>query len=217
MLYFLHGTDTDKARAKALEMVLNLQKKKPEAELFRLDSDNFSEVKLEELAGSQGLFENKFIVFANRLLENKDVKETVLRKLPDIASSENVFIFLDGAVDKASLQKVTKVAKQVQVFEKAKIKKVEEFNVFSLANALRARDRKGLWVLYQKALRNNASPEALSGILFWQIKTMLGGANGKFSQVELETMARKLVGLYHNSHRGLVDFETGLEGFILTV
>lgn len=216
MIYFLHGNDTDKARAKALEMVANMQTKKPDAELFRLDSDNWSEAKLDELASSQGLFENKFIVYINRLFEDREVKEIVLSKLDAIASSENVFIFLEGAVDKSSLKDVTKVAKQVQVFEKIKTKK-ETFDVFSLANALRARDKKELWVLYQKALRNNASPESLSGILFWQIKTMLSGRGGNFSTAELENLARKLIALYHDSHRGLVDFEVGLERWLLTV
>lgn len=217
MLYFLYGTDTDKARAKAAELVAGSQKKRPEAELFRLDLDNWNTTKLDEFSGSQGLFERKFIVFANGLFENKEVKAELLEKLSELAQSENLFIFLERALDKAALLAVTKVAQKVQAFEKTETKKEGPFNLFSLANTLRARDRKGLWVLYQKALRNEASPEALSGILFWQIKDLLLKRSNNFSPEELSKLAMELITLYHDAHRGLVDFETGLERFILAV
>ncbi|MBI2476358.1 MAG: hypothetical protein HYV67_03890 [Candidatus Taylorbacteria bacterium] len=214
MLYLIHGSDTDKTREKARELVASLQKKKPEAEVFRLGSDNWNEARFDEFISSQGLFERKFIVFANRLLENKEAKAAVTEKLPAIQQSENIFIFLEGAVDKATLLEIAEAAEKVQVFEKTE---KERFNVFSLANALRARDRRGLWVSYQKAVRNGALPEELSGVLFWQIKTLLATGSRNFSPAELETLALNIVRLYHDAHRGLVDFETGLERFVLTV
>jgi len=100
MFYFLYGTDTDKAREKASEMLASLRKKKPDAELFRLDAESWHEARLDEFVGGQGLFERKFIVFANRLLENEGAKEAVLKKLSAIRQSENVFIFLENKVDK---------------------------------------------------------------------------------------------------------------------
>ncbi|MDO8591253.1 MAG: hypothetical protein Q7R65_04760 [bacterium] len=238
MLFFLHGTDTDKAREKAHEMLASLHKKKPEAELFRLDADNWDEIRLDELVGAQGLFERKFIVFVNRLFDNKEAKEVLLKKLPAIAESENVFIFLDGKVDKATLVEITEVAEKVQLFEKTEAKKPQSFNIFSLADAFGERDRKALWVIYQKAVRNDASPEELSGILFWQIKNLMLAREsasaseaslnpfvfGKskrysrnFSLDELAVLALELVTLYHSSHRGQVDFEAGIERFVLKV
>ncbi|MEK7574833.1 MAG: hypothetical protein AAB511_01220 [Patescibacteria group bacterium] len=216
MLYFLYGTDTDKARAKARDIISSAQKKKPGAELFTLDSDNWSATKFDELISSQGLFERKYIVFVNRLLENKEAKEIILEKLPAIAISENFFIFCEHGADKATLTALKKASGTIQAFEKKTVSK-ESFNVFSLSDALKARDRKKLWVLYQKALRNNATPESLSGILFWQVKTLLTGRASNFSKTELETLARRLISLYHDSHRGLVDFEVGLERFVLSV
>ncbi|MDO8590967.1 MAG: hypothetical protein Q7R65_03235 [bacterium] len=238
MLYFLYGSDTEKARAKAHEMLASLQKKKPEAELFRLDADNWNETRLDELAGAQGLFERKFIVFVNRLFDSKEVKEVLLKKLLAIAESENVFIFLEETMDKASLLKITESAEKIQSFEKIKTKKQEPFNIFSLSDALGERNRKLLWVIYQKALKTEASPEELSGILFWQIKNLMlaresasasaVGLNpfvfGKskrysrnFSPDELTKLAIELITLYHDSHRGQVDFEAGLERFVLKV
>lgn len=216
MLYFLYGTDTDKARAKARDIIYSAQKKKPDAELFTLDADSWSAARFEELVSSQGLFERKYIVFVNRLLENKEIKEIVLEALPRVAASENFFIFVEQEGDKVTLDAVKKASGTVQEFEKKVVKK-ESFNMFSLSDAFRDRDRKKLWVLYQKALRNDATPEALSGILFWQIKTLLVGRASNFSKIELETLAGRLISLYHDSHRGLVDFETGLERFVLSV
>src|SRR3989338_5664710 len=108
MLYFLYGSDSEKAREKAHEVLAGLQKKKPDAELFRFDADGWSdplnpargEARFDELIASQGLFEKKFIVFVNRLFENKDAKDVIVKKLSAIRESENVFIFLEGKVDK---------------------------------------------------------------------------------------------------------------------
>jgi len=237
MLYFLHGNDTDSARAKAHGMIESMQKKKPDAEIFRLTSDNWSGASLDELAGSQGLFERKFIVFGSRLFENKEIKEAVLEKLQDIGRSENVFIFLEGAVDKPSLALIEKVAAKVQNFEKNQTKK-EEFNMFALADALGERNRGRLWMLYTKAMREGAAAEEISGILFWQVKAIIQAARAEgpaaagmspfvfqkskryaknFSGEEISGLASKIVSLYHDAHRGLVDFEVGLERFALSL
>ena len=41
MIYFFYGTDTDKARNKAHELVESLRKKKSEAGFFKLDARIF--------------------------------------------------------------------------------------------------------------------------------------------------------------------------------
>src|SRR3970040_512130 len=99
MLYLLYGEEKNKARAKAHEMIGSLQKKKPDAAFFRIDSLNWSEAQIEEYIGGEGLFSNKYIVFVDSILENKEIKETLLGKLKEINESENIFIFLEGALD----------------------------------------------------------------------------------------------------------------------
>ena len=238
MLYFLYGSDIDKARAKALELVAVMQSKKPDAELFRLDRDNWSDSKLQELSSAQGLFERKFITLGSRLLENKDIRKLVVESLDDLKRSDNVFIFLEEDVDKTTLAKMEEFADKVQVFEKTVARKPDLFNLFSLADALGERNRKLLWVLYAKAIRRDSSPEELSGILLWQLKSMLvasktnsAGESGlspfvfskakrsakNFSGEELEKLSLELLKIYHCAHRGEVDFETSLERFILSV
>ncbi|MDP2593262.1 MAG: hypothetical protein Q8P52_01270, partial [bacterium] len=98
MLYFFYGQDADKAREKARGLVEALQKKKPDADVLSMDSDNFSAANFEEFIGGQGLFERKFIVYGNRIFENQEAKVFVMEKLKEIAVSENIFILLEGPV-----------------------------------------------------------------------------------------------------------------------
>jgi DNA polymerase III delta subunit len=238
MLYFLYGKNMDGARAKALELVSVMQKRKPDAELFKIDQDNWSEGRFEEFLGSQGLFERKFIVLASRIFENKEIKDFVIEKLDLLKNSENVFIFINEVVDKKTLDAVGKFADKVQSFEGKEEKKVEPFNTFALADALGERNRKKLWVIYEKAIRSGATPEEISGILFWQIKNMIISSETKnatesglnpfvfnkalryaknFSDNDLSKFAQELVSIYHDAHRGEVDFISRLERFILSV
>ncbi|MFA6227451.1 MAG: hypothetical protein WC631_03175 [Candidatus Paceibacterota bacterium] len=115
--------------------------------------------------------------------------------------------------------------------------KGEKIDFFEFADALGKRDKRGLWVLYQDALAEQVPAEEVHGIFFWQIKSMLlakkcktpAEANMKpypfqkareygrnFSKDgELETIAEKLVFMYHEAHRGNTDFYVALEKFIL--
>lgn len=180
-----------------------------------MTDDEASLPRLQELAGGQGLFESKFIVTLKGLFSRKELAEPLSELLPSLVASQNVFIFVEGTLLKPILGAFEKAGAQIQTFASAP---KERQNFFALADALAERDRKRLWVLYIKALRKGASPEEISGILFWKVKELFPSAGrGKFSVEEIRGFGKKLVALYHDSHRGLVDFETGLERFILSV
>jgi DNA polymerase III delta subunit len=242
MIYLLYGRDGDKARKKLHELVESLLKKKPDASHVRMNDETFSEQELESLLGSMGLFSNKAIIELDNIFRNKDSKQIILEKLKEIASSENIFVFLEGELNKTDLTKFEKNAQKVQEFkqtERAHFKEVskeKDFNIFSLTDALGKKDKKQLWVLFQKATMKNISPEEIHGILFWQIKALLlatesqsakeAGLNPfvfqksqgfarNFSLPELRAISSKLVELYHQARRGIIEFETGLERFIL--
>ena len=135
-----------------------------------LEEGGISETKIEELAGSQGLFERKFIVFSDRICADAGNAEIIKDKLPMIAASENVFVFLEDALKVDLLKIFEKHAAKVQEFKK--IEKKERFNSFLLADALGQRNKEKLWVLYHQALREGIVAEELHGTLFWQIKAM---------------------------------------------
>ena len=241
MIYLLYGSDTEKARAKLHELVASLVKKKPDASHVIMSDEFFSENLLEEYLGGSGLFSQKMIVEALNVFRNKDAKEIVVKKLKEVKESENVFVFLEGELDKKALEKFEKNSEKIQEFaevqpSKAKVEPRLSFNIFALTDAFGRRDRKNLWVLYTKAKMEEKADEEIHGILFWQAKSMLLASKSKnasesglkpfvyeksrqmasnFKDGELEKISMKLVSMYHDAHRGLCDFSDSLEKFIL--
>jgi len=241
MIYLLYGEYREKAHAKAVELIDVLQKKKPDAAYFKMTDENFEEGKLQEYASSQGLFSGKYIVFLSRIFQNKNAKEIITGKLKELGESENIFIILEDKLDKATLSKIQKYAEKVQDFELMEVRNKKfggAFNVFSLSDVFGMRDKKNLWVLYQKALLHDTAPEEIQGILFWQVKSMILSQNagsageaglspfvyqkskrysGNFTEKELKDISGTLVSIYHQAHRGEHDFTVALERFILGV
>ena len=81
MLYLFHGSDITKSRAKAHELIGALQKKKSGAELFSVNSENWTSSQFEEYIGAQGLFEKKYIVFLDQILEEEQSRNVILEKM----------------------------------------------------------------------------------------------------------------------------------------
>jgi DNA polymerase III delta subunit len=215
MIYFLHGADIDKARTKANELIESLRKKKPDASFFKIDSENFDVSILQEYIGGQGLFSNKYIVYLDRLCEKKEVKEEFIEKIKEISESENIFIVLEGKIDKATVTKIEKKAEKTQDFELSEKKEKVFYNAFALADAFAQGNKKDAWILYRKAIDRGEAPEALHGMLFWKIKTMI--LNNPSNKNELLSLADKLITIYHDSRRGEHELETRLEAFLLNL
>ena len=245
MIYFYYGTDTESARKKAKVTVDSLLAKKPDATLVKIGDEDLSIDKITELTSSQALFSNKYIIFFYRTFDNKENKELIIKNLKEFATSENIFIFAEGKIDKTSLTKIEKKAEKVQEIikpEKSLNKKEklaligEKIDFFEFADALGRRDKRGLWVLYQDALAEQVPAEEVHGIFFWQVKSMLLAkkcknaeeANMKsfpfqkareysrnYKDGELEKISSDLVAMYHEAHRGSIDFFVALEKFIL--
>jgi len=245
MIYLFYGTDKTKARAMAHKAVEAAQKKHSEASFFRLNNENWSEEKLPELIGGQGLFYSGSIVFADSLFDETEIAEILIKKIKEISESPNFFVFLEGKLNKKELEKFEKFSQKIEVFDLAEKKpnkkealaaKGEKIDFFEFTDALGARDRKGLWTLYQDALDNSVPSEEVHGILFWQIKAMLSalkssdateaGLNpfvyGKaksyaknYGEEKLKEMSATLFEMYHEAHRGNLDFAVALEKFIL--
>lgn len=110
------------------------------------------------------------------------------------------------------------------------------FNIFSLTDALGARNKREAWLLYQKALASGLAPEEVFYKVQWQVKTLLTAQNTKsvaetdmkpypyskakgylknFKANELESLSEALVLGYHSARRGQGDIETLVEKFLL--
>lgn len=235
MIYFLHGTDNHKARAKLHELLELAEKKRPNSELFKITAENWNEAQFDELLVSQGLFESKYTVVLDNLFEKKDYKTYIMDRLKNMQDSEQIFLMLEGTVDSASLKKIEKFSKQSQEFVKKEDKK-QSLNIFSITNGLIEKDKKYLWIHYIDLLSKGAGPEEIHGILFWQVKNMLlasransqaetglspfvyknaltGGRNYKAD--ELKEMSSQLVEMTHRVRQGEGELEIMLEKWIL--
>lgn len=238
MLYVIYGNDHSKARKKLSNLKEVLKKKRPQAEFFKIDNPkDINESVLEELSVSQGLFDKKYIVQIDGVMSDKNATEVIVQYIPDLASSENVFIFIEPDIEKKVLSKIQKHADKVEVFLETG-KKETSFNAFSLADALGQRNRKDLWVKYHKALLAGKEVEEIHGIIFWQLKSIILASGAKsakeaglkqfpfqkskrFSQNytsdEVHRLLRDLVDVYHSARRGGGEMSIKLERFILSV
>lgn len=244
MIYTIYGEDKIKAKEKARDLVVTLLKKKPNASYFKITNENYSKTNLDELIKSAGLFESKFIILLDNLFEDKELKKEILENMKEMKESDNVFIVLESDLDKKSVGMVDKYSKKTQNFILTQMgtgeKKwnLKDFNIFSLGDALGNRDKKKLWVLYTQAVERGIPSEEICGTFFWQVKSIKlaqksrtaeeAGINPfvyrkllqfskNFTEKELKNISSKLVSIYHNSHRGLTNFEIALEKFILEI
>jgi DNA polymerase III delta subunit len=110
--------------------------------------------------------------------------------------------------------------------------KQASFNVFHIVDAISEKDRSRAWLLFQKALFLGFDPEEVFWKIVWQIKNLMlvkknclnlhpyvfkkiNAASRFFTEEELSRCSLELINLYHNSRRGLVDMETGVEKFLI--
>jgi hypothetical protein len=209
MIYFLYGTDIEK-RGKARDAIARSFDSSSEMSDVSWDKGQF-----ENLAKSSSLFEAKQLIILENVLDNPEAKDFIFEKLADLKDSDNVFIFLEKKALKDTVNRFAKYSEEMKEFALPK-GAAEKANVFAITYPLERRDKKNMWLEFQKLQRTETSPEALSGILFWKIKSMiLAGRSAKWTENELKNLSSKLVSLHHDAHRGLIDFETGLEKFII--
>ncbi len=237
MLYIFFGTDRHTASKKVQATVADLQKKKPDARFFQLEGTSLSVDMVREYALSQGLFESKHIVEIRYPFETAESKEVFMNNLAVLAESPSVFLVLEGAILVADKKALTKHAENITEFKKATSEK-KDTAIFSLAEAVGKKDKKQSWVIFQKELAKGTQAEALHGILWWQLKsiymvmvsrdaTEVGmkeytynkakALGNKYTKSELEGLLKKMIDMYHRSHKGLCDFDLELEKMILTL
>lgn len=243
MLYVFQGTDIGKGRDKAGALVTSLRTKRPDATFVPIDADNWSASLVEEHIGGQGLFSNKYIVFLDRVTENRIAKEELVDLVPAMKDSANIFIVLEAKVLVDLKKTFDKYAEKVLVCDEkdtnknsSKAKKTEEFNIFALADAVGARDPLKSWMIYRQAVDGGLEPENIIGTLFWQAKSMVLSRNStnaveaglspfvfsksrryasNYSEGELSEFLKQLTVIYHDGHRGIKNIELAVERLLL--
>jgi len=180
MIILIHGKQREKSRVKAHEILEAMQKKRPDAEIFKIEGLDFDIGKFNELIYGQGLFASKYIVFADNIFDDELAEKETLERIKDIKEAENAFVFLESDLSAKTLKEFEKSSERVFEFgSKSDTKPTAVFNIFSLGEALGMKDKKNLWVLLQKAFDANLSPEEIHGTLFWQVKSIASAIDAR--------------------------------------
>jgi DNA polymerase III delta subunit len=238
MLYLVYGTNRDAAIAKKDELVRSCHAKRPDAEVFVLNTENFSVHEFQALYSSQGLFEKKHIVILDGLFGEIEIADVVLSGLPFMAKTESVFIIFEELFDARTKNEET-IKKHAEKFFGFGVKREEkqrDNTSFLITDAFGAKDRKSAWVNFQKAIRAGVSPEEIHGALSWQVRSILlakktksaqeSGLNsfthGKsasfaknFTEEELDEILERLTDMYHGIRSDGGELEIELEKFLL--
>ena len=117
MFYFLRGQDTYRSREKLNELVSHFKTKVSDLGFFRIEGENFNEAEFKELLKGKTLFEKKYVVVCERILENKEVLNFILGSLGDLAKTDNMFLFLEEETDEKILEEFKKQAYKVQEYK----------------------------------------------------------------------------------------------------
>lgn len=235
MLYVFFGTDTKKVADQAHKLVTGLLAKRPDAQVFSIEAGSYTEADLDPLIESSGLFVEKHLVVLKDLFDSAESRESIVPRLPALAASSNIFILTERTLLAAHKKELTKHAAQVEEHTEVD-KKAREFNVFTLSDALMARNRRELWLRYVEARRAGIAPEQIQGTLHFAVKALIAAQTASsadeagqkpgvysrarrgaslYSRDELVGLSRSLITCYHEAHRGRYDLDVALERWCL--
>jgi hypothetical protein len=132
-----------------------------------------------------------------------------------MGNSGNIFVFLEGRLNKPVLDAFRKARAELNVFELPKEKK-ERFDNFLVANAFANKDKLHTWIYFRQAVDLGVVMEELIGVLFWKIKDMLLRKNfSKFSEEQLKNYVSKISYLLPEARKKGLDAESAFEQFLL--
>jgi len=205
MIHILVGNDYKKRSAYIKSLIKDCQ---------RIDLNDASKEVLYDYATSTSLFGDSPAIFLENIITENSI-DLDTNTLIILRDSPTHFIFLEDKLlkkDEAKYKKYT----IIESFEIKTLKKIPEFNTFAIADSYGKKDKINTWVLYREAIEKGIEPEAISGVIFWKIKTMILNKTKIFNLNDLKNQSKNIVSLYHRAHKGECDFVIGLEQFILT-
>lgn len=207
MIYAIVGTDTNK-REKAYEGL---------ASLGNVSAHIYSEqvATLEPLISASNLFGDKVIANLIQVMDLASSREEIVRLLPEMKESSNIFIIDEPFADANRVARLTKYSEKL--FD-AREEKEKDVDVFIFCNLFARRDKKGVWVEWMR-IRDLDSPEAIQGALWWKFQGIWNdtklGKPSKFTLNECEGIGGKLLRAPILAHRGEADLKVELERVVL--
>lgn len=234
MLYLIYGNDRQKGRARFQALRDKLASQGAHIEVVREGS--ISRETLEGMTASRGLFGEVSLFVFDAVLEKKVEQELVASCAQVLALSPNHFLIYEPTLAEEFAEELASHAQEVIECSAKKAESKLAFNIFALGDALGARNKKDLWLLFQGAQEAGIEPEEICGTLFWAVKNMAlmkGARSGddaglspfvakkargfaaNYSVEEIAELSRTLTRIYHEAHRGGEPMNIALERFIL--
>jgi len=239
MIIAFYGSDRARLLKGHHALVESLRTKRPDAAVEQMTAEVFDSGALLEFAGRRGLFAPKSVMSLYGVLGNSETYDTAKGLLPELAESENVFVFLEGVLTKEKSTRLSKYAEKVEVHDLRTVPQaLPAPSLFSLGDAFLLKDRARLWGGVVSALRRGVSPEEIAGVLSWQVRALVAvfrtgnakesglkpfvytktlRARERFTEAEVVKLSSALIAGYHEARRGGVPLEVVLERFALTV
>ncbi|MDB5259903.1 MAG: hypothetical protein JWN37_134 [Candidatus Nomurabacteria bacterium] len=209
MIYSIAGTNKE-VREKAYESL---------AKLGSVSSHIYSEniATLEPLIESASLFGDKIIANLIQVMDLASARDVVIALLPEMKSSQNIFIIDEPFADANRIKRLAKVSEKL--FD-AMEEKVKGNDVFQLCNLVAKRDKKQAWIKWIY-IRDRETPEAIHGALWWKWTTLWSdvksGKPSRFTLKECEEIGGKLLRASILAHRGERDLKIELEKVVLSI
>lgn len=242
MLSVFYGSNKIKSEEAYLKLVAGTA----ENLVVRLTIEDCLDGRLEEFARGGSLFGERRLVCVRGLLESALGRELVESLIRAMVSSPEHFAILEQDLSKEMEKILTKALAQLNKHERTKaelereqrLAKQEANKIYAVSDAMGRRDRRALWLEYQKALRRGVVPEELYWKMVWQTRSMLqasGSSNAKeaglhpfvydkskqaaknYTRDELMQLSGDLLEMWHDIHAKGKDLELTLEQFILNV
>lgn len=232
MLNLYYGNDVVKTRQAALAAVSAITVTQ-DVTVHRIENGQFSVGGLADMLGATSLFGGSELYVLDTPSEDEAFFEDLLKVLPEMVTSSNYFIVIEGSVLAPERKKFEKAGAVIEEFKKTA---ETPFNVWGMADALASRDKKSLWVQLVEAKRAGLSAEEIIGTLWWQLKTLrlarltknaaeasmkdfsynkAKRALSNFKSDDLEVLSASLLKVYHDGHGGMRDIDEGLEEWVL--
>jgi len=206
MIYLFHGSDVEKARAKAFEWVAKARSKEPNLAYVRLASEEITSATLEDSALSGGLFVKRLLILIDDPFQDESTSDLLEEHLDSLASSDNAVIILAPKLASAKVKKFSAKAEVEYKYDKPTVREDARGFNSALVNALGARSREKLWLEINRALRAGDAPLMLHGLLHWKARDMRD-----------RKLSLDLISLLQSSRRNGMDLSLSLEHFALSI
>src|SRR6185503_3765698 len=110
MIHLFTGDDS-KNKLQAYEKFI--KSTSAQGEIFFINRNDFNPIQIESFYSGAGLFSPKCIVVFSNILDGKETRDFILKKLEPLQLSSNSFVFLEGKLAKTALDAFKKSKAEV--------------------------------------------------------------------------------------------------------